>query len=430
MMTRRQVTQGAAAALASGGVAQAWSAEQPGAAGIPLGHAEHLVYVWLGGGAAQIDTWDPKAKGDPKTNKPGSYYDSIETAIPGVKLCEHLPRCAALLDRFVLLRTLHHNVIDEHASAVNRMHTGWPVSGSLVYPSFGSVIAYERGAVGDSAPAYVLIGYPSASRGPGFLGAKGGYIYLTDTKSGPQALTRASEIHSDRQLRRENLLSSLRGEFSARSAGNPVVENYDQLVAESLRLAGPEFMSIFNLDGEPDDLRNSYGGEFGQRCLLTRRLLQAGVRVVEVSHNLNFVNGTGWDVHFEGILEQHKLIHELDQALSALVVDLERIGLLDKTLIVVGTEFGRPADFDARGGRGHYGTCFSVAMAGGGLKTGQVVGESDDLAMNPVVRPISVADMIATIYHGMGINLAHELFADDRPVYLTDGGQPIRELFS
>jgi hypothetical protein len=395
-----------------------------------LGRAEHCVYVWLGGGSGQIDTWDPKKKGDPKEKKAGSYYESIDTAIPGVKLCEHLPKCAAILDRFMLLRTVHHEVIDEHAAATNRMHTGRPVSETIVYPSIGSVIAHQRGAAGQGVPAYVLIGYPSTTRGPGFLGAKGEYMYLTDTETGPKGLARALEITRDRQYRRERLLASVREQYRNRSSDNTLVEQYDQMIDESQRLAGPQFMNIFNLASEPDSLRNQYGGEFGQRCLLTRRLLQAGVRFVEVSHNLNFLNGTGWDVHNEGILQQHKLIQELDLALSSLILDLERTGLLDKTLVVVASEFGRPAQFDGGGGRGHHGRCFSVAMAGGGLKTGQVIGETDELAMNSVSRPVSVPDMHATIYAALGINPKKELYAGDRPVPITDGGEPIRELFS
>ena len=406
------------------------SEEKAVAAAIPKGRAEHCVFLWLGGGAAQMDTWDPKAKGDPKAKKAGSYYDSIDTAIPGTKVCEHLPECAKILDRFNLVRTVNHDVIDEHASAVNRMHTGRPVSETVTYPSIGSVIAKERGPAGDGVPPYVLIGYPSPTRGPGFLGAQHGYVYLTDTSSGPSSLQRPSDITSERQSRRDALLARTRDEFRRRSDGNVLVENYDRAVAEAAKLAGPQFMNLFQLDKEPADLRNRYGGEFGQRCLLTRRLLQGGVRFVEVAHNLNFLNGTGWDVHNDGILNQHKLIQEMDTALSSLVLDLERCQLLDKTLIVVGTEFGRPASFDGGGGRGHHGKCFSVALAGGGLKNGLTIGETDELAMKIELRPVSVPDLHATIYATLGIDTKTHLYAGDRPVPITDGGEPIRELFT
>ncbi|WLD10197.1 DUF1501 domain-containing protein [Planctellipticum variicoloris] len=416
----------AAAALMSGSQLRA----EESAAPVSLGKAEHCVMVWLGGGAGQIDTWDPKQLGDPKGKKAGSYYPSIDTAISGAKVCEHLPECAKILDRFAPIRTLHHDVIDEHAAAVNRLHTGRPVSETVTYPSIGSVVSYRRGPADEGVPAYVLIGYPSTTRGPGFLGSQSGYLYLTDTESGPQGLSRPADLTPERVRRREALLAEVRGDYRRRASGNPLAQDYDRAVTELQRLSGPQFMQTFQLDREPAELRNRYGGEFGQRCLLTRRLLERGVRFVEVSHNLNFLNGTGWDVHNEGIEQQHRLIQELDQAVSALVVDLERCKMLDKTLILVATEFGRPAQFDGGGGRGHHGKCFSVVLAGGGLKTGQVIGETDELAMNPLSRPVSVPDLHATVYAAMGINPHEELYAGDRPVPITDGGQPIRELFA
>lgn len=416
----------AAAALMSGSQLRAEEAVDP----VALGKAEHCVMIWLGGGAGQIDTWDPKQVGDPKGKKAGSYYPSIDTAISGVKVCEHLPECAKILDRFAPIRTLHHDVIDEHAAAVNRVHTGRPVSGTVTYPSIGSVVSYRRGPADEGVPAYVLIGYPSTTRGPGFLGSQSGYLYLTDTESGPQGLSIPADLTPERSRRREALLAEVRGEYRRRASGNPLAQDYDRAVTELQRLSGPQFMQTFQLDREPAELRNRYGGEFGQRRLLTRRLLERGVRFVEVSHNLNFLNGTGWDVHNEGIQQQHRLIQELDQAVSALVIDLERCKMLDKTLILVATEFGRPAQFDGGGGRGHHGKCFSVVLAGGGLKTGQVIGETDELAMNPLSRPVSVPDLHATVYAAMGINPHEELYAGDRPVPITDGGQPIRELFA
>jgi len=392
------------------------------------GKAEHCIFIWLGGGAGQIDTWDPKRLGDPKAKKPGSYYKAVDTAIPGVQVCEHLARCANVLDRFVLVRTVHHEVIDEHAAAVNRMHTGRPTSGTIVYPSIGSVVAHQRGAAGEGVPAYVLIGYPNVTRGPGFLGSKHSYVYLTDTESGPAGLSRPPEIADERQARRESLLKAVRGNYLSRHEQDSYVKQYDATIDDALRLSGERFKRIFQLNQEPGSLRDDYGGEFGQRCLLARRLVESGVRFIEVSHNLNFLNGTGWDVHNEGILKQHALIDELDRALATLVIDLEQKKLLDKTLIVVAGEFGRPATFDAGGGRGHHSKSFSVALAGGGLKTGRTIGETDELAMKIVSRPVSVPDLHATIYTALGIDQSEPLYAGERPVPITDGGKAIEEV--
>ena len=396
---------------------------------LPRGKAEHCVFVWLGGGAGHLDTWDPKAKGDPKGKKPGSYYDSIETAVSGTRVSEHLSRCAKVLDRFNIIRTVHHDVIDEHAAATNRVHTGRPTTGTELFPSIGSVVAHQRGTITEGVPAYVLMGYPNVTRGPGFLGPKYGYVHLTDTKSGPPALKRPLDITDERQARRERLLNGVREDFRTRGGKESIAAEYDAAISQAQRLSGPGFLRLFDLDRESASLRNEYGGEFGQRCLLARRLIEGGVRFIEVSHNLNFLNGTGWDVHNEGIEQQHALIQELDQALAAMVLDLEAKKLLDKTLIVVATEFGRPAQFDGGGGRGHHSKSYSMVLAGGGLKNGITIGETDELGMKIVSRPVSIPDFHATIHCALGIDPREELYAGTRPVPITDNGEPVRELF-
>src|SRR5690606_6513645 len=150
----------------------------------PQGQAEACILLWLGGGPAQVDTFDPKPLGDPATRKAGSAYKAIDTVVPGVQVCEHLPELAKRLDRATILRSVYHEVIDEHAAAVHYMHTGRPVTGSVAYPSVASVVAHELGAAQKGAPAYVLAGYPSVSRGAGFLGPKYSYLYLLDTEKG------------------------------------------------------------------------------------------------------------------------------------------------------------------------------------------------------------------------------------------------------
>jgi uncharacterized protein (DUF1501 family) len=278
-------------------------------------------------------------------------------------------------------------------------------------------------------PAYVVMGYPNVTRGPGFLGSKFGYVYLIDTESGPTGLTPPADVAPPRRARREALLESLRADYQAENSGEAAIADYVAASREAARLAGPTFARTFQLDSEPAARRAAYGGEFGQRCLLARRLVEAGVRFVEVAHNQNFLNGTGWDTHNQGQLQQHELIAELDRALSALIDDLERVGRLDSTLVVVATEFGRPALFDAGGGRGHQSSAFSALLAGGGLRTAQVIGTTDELARAIVDRPVSIPDFHATIYAALGINPARELDAAGRPVPITDHGRPIAELF-
>jgi hypothetical protein len=405
-----------AAALAAPALARASDAAPP------RGTAEACVFLWLGGGMSHLDTFDPKRLGDGK-KVAGSAYPAIDTAASGVQVCEHLKRSAAVMDRMAVVRTLHHTVIDEHAAAVLRLHTGRATSETVTYPSVGSVVFDQLGPRGDAVPGYVVIGYPSVARGPGFLGPKAGYVYLTETAAGPAGLRRPDGVTADRQARREALAAMLRAD------AKPAERETADAAAAGFKLAGPGFLGAFDLSAEPGGLRDGYGGEFGQRCLLARRLVERGSRFVEVSFNLNFTNGTGWDTHNEGHAKQHLLIEELDKALAALVRDLEAKQLLDKTLVVVATEFGRPPEFDAGGGRGHHAKAFSAVLAGGGLRTGRAVGVTDDLGRLPVERPVSVPDFHATMYAALGIDPGETLYAGDRPVPVTDNGRPVAELF-
>ncbi|MEX0818033.1 MAG: DUF1501 domain-containing protein [Pirellulaceae bacterium] len=425
-ITRRECL--ATGAALAGGLALPQAKFATASTGSLRGQAEHVISIWLGGGMGQIDTFDPKRKGDPVKKVAGSYYESIETAVSGVRLCEHLKTLAPLMDRVTAVRTVNHEVIDEHAAATNRMHTGRAISGTATYPSLGSLVAHERGAAADGAPPYVLIGYPNVTRGPGFLGARDGFLYLTDTSQGPAGLSRPDGITATRQARRESYLSVLQS--NAKPTDDSRLLDYDAAIAQSLKLSGPEFSRVFQLDREPPALRARYGGEFGQRCLLSRRLVERGVRFIEVSHNLNFLNGAGWDVHNEGILQQHKLIQELDTAVATLIADLEEKRMLDKTLIVITTEFGRPPEFDSAGGRGHQGTAFTCVLAGGGLSHRGAWGETDELSKKIVSHPVSVPDFFATICAALAIDYQKNLYDGDRPVPITDMGQPIAELFA
>jgi len=418
-MTRRDLL--ASAALTSAAFAVP--------AKFPKGKADACILLWLGGGAAHIDTFDPKRKGDGK-KVAGSYYHPIDTAIKDVQVCEHLKRTAPLLDRCALIRTLSHDIVSEHGAASNLVHTGRMPSGTIQYPSIGSIVSKELGTKDPAVPSYVVMGYPNITRDPGFLGAKYGYVYLTQTETGPNGFVRPPDVDNPRQDRRETLLAQMRQNFEDRHPQDQIVRAQSAISSQGFKMAGPKFVNVFDLAKESKTIRESYGGEFGQRCLLARRLVQSGVRFVEVSFNLNFLNGSGWDTHNDGQTKHHLLIQDLDQAFARLLTDLEESKLLDTTLVVIATEFGRPPEFDSGGGRGHHAKAFSAVLAGGGLKTGQVVGVTDELGVEPVGKSVSIPDFHATIHCALGINPAKNLFAGDRPVPITDQGAPLRELFS
>ena len=433
MPDRRDFLQGAAAAGVSLGLsAMGRTEEKASGAAASLGKAEHLISIWLGGGMGQIDSFDPKRRGDAKAKQPGAYYDAIDTAVAGVQVCQHLPKMAGAMEHVTAIRSVHHDTIDEHAAATNRMHTGRPIGGTLVYPSLGSLIAHQRGPASESAAAYVVLGYPNPTRGPGFLGSRAGYLYLTETGQGPAGLSRPDGISLDRQTRRQQFREHL--QMARRTQGALAAEGverqYEEAIEQSERLAGPEFQEGFQLDREPESLRQAYGGEFGQRCLLARRLIERGVRFLEVSHNLNFLNGSGWDVHNEGIQQQHLLIAELDRAVGTLMDDLAEKRLLDRTLISITTEFGRPPEFDSGGGRGHQGSAFTCVLAGGGLSHQGAYGQTDELSKKIVSDPVSVPDLFATMLAAMQIDPTGWLHDGDRPVPITDGGRSIGKLLA
>ncbi len=421
--TRRDVFKGAAAGLAGSQFAVS-ATHQPANGG-----ADACIYIWLGGGAGHIDTFDPKRRGDGK-DTPGSYYDSIPTAARDIRLCEHLPRLADRMDRCALLRTVSHDLNSQHGAASNLMHTGRKPSGTIIYPSVGSLVSHELGSKSDDLPSYVVMGYPNIMRDPGFLGARCGYVYLTQIETGPSGLNPAPDVDSARQKRREILLGRLRADYLARNDDDALVRAKAEVSEQGFRMAGERFMNVFHLDRESSSLRESYGSEFGQRCLLARRLVQTGVRFVEVSFNLNFLNGTGWDVHQDGILKQHLLIQDLDQAVSTLLDDLHQHKLFDRTLVVISTEFGRPAEFDAYGGRGHQAGAFSTLFAGGGVRGGVAVGTTDEIGKEIVDRQITVPDYFATIFAALGIDPLKNLYANERPVPITDHGQPMSGILS
>jgi len=399
------------------------------AATVPRGQAEACILIWLGGGMSHVDTLDPKPVGDPQTNRTGSAYPSIPTAIPGVRVCRHLSRTAQLLDRGVLLRTLNHPLKIDHADSTNLLKTGRMTSGTVVYPSLGSLVTHQLGRRDATVPPYIVMGFPNVTRGPGFLGSRLGYLYLTDTEAGPAGLKRPPSITHSRQLRRFELLKDLRAAALEKASDDRTTRDYDATIEQARVLMQGSFAKVFDLSAEKDSTRERYGSPFGQRCLLARRLMESGTRFVEVAYDLNFKNGTGWDTHRHGLANQHLLIEDLDQALSALIEDLQRRRLLDETLIVMATEFGRPPEFDGQGGRGHQSEAFSVALFGGGLKTGQAIGSTDEFGRRVSDRGISIPDFHATILASLGIDPTVELYDGDRPIPITNHGRVIEELF-
>src|SRR5260370_7166207 len=226
----------------------------------------------LGGGAAHMDPFDTKTRGDGKKT-PGSYYDSIATAIPGARVCEHLAKTAPLLDRCVLSRSLTHDISGEQAAAANLGHSGRMPSGTIIYPSIGSIVSHELGTKSDQVPAYVVMGYPNITRDPGFLGAKFGYIYLTQIETGPNGLIRPPDVDPPREDRRETLLAGLRDGFARRHAGDSYVQAQSAISQQGFKLAGPRFLNGFDLNRDPSRLPHPPGHHSDHPAPLPRALV-------------------------------------------------------------------------------------------------------------------------------------------------------------
>ena len=274
--TRRDIFKGAVAGLAGSQLGVS-ATRQPAKGG-----ADACIYIWLGGGAGHIDTFDPKRRGDGK-DIPGSYYDAIPTAARDIQLCEHLPRLADRMDRCALLRTVSHDLNNQHGAASNLMHTGRKPSGTIIYPSVGSLVSHELGVKSDDVPSYVVMGYPNIMRDPGFLGARHGYVYLTQIETGPSGLNPAPDVDSARQKRREILLGRLRADYLARNDDDALARAKAEVSSEQgFRMAGKRCSwtsSTWTLKQEsfPASAKPTAVSS-GQRCLLARRLVQAGVR--------------------------------------------------------------------------------------------------------------------------------------------------------
>ena len=229
---------------------------------VARGRAQACVLLWLGGGMCHVDTLDPKRVGAPKSNKAGSAYRSIPTAIAGVEVCQHLARTARLLDRGVLLRSMTHALKVDHADSTNLMKTGRTPSGTVVYPSLGSLVSHQRGRRADDVPPYIVMGYPNVTRGPGFLGSRHGYLYLTDAESGPTGLQRPFDVDLVRQHRRSELLGLLRTRAVGRSNGDATIANYDGAIEDAQKLMHGSFARVFDLKAERDETRLRYGSPF------------------------------------------------------------------------------------------------------------------------------------------------------------------------
>lgn len=387
--------------------------------------AKSVIHIYLPGGMAHQETFDPKPFA------PIEYRGElkpINTKIAGAQFSELLPKTADVADKLTVIRSMTHGEA-AHERGTHNMFTGYRPSPALSYPSFGCVVSHEYGPRNNLPPYVCIPNMPNEYAGTGYLSSSFAPFSLgSDPASGGfqvRDLTLPGGVDDTRFGRRRTALDAVNDYFLKKDKSDSVQAMntfYDR--AYSL-VSSKEAREAFNINAEPANVRDEYGrNEAGQRMLMAKRLVAAGVRFVTLTYG-------GWDMHNQITSSMRRQLPVFDQAYAALIRDLDRNGLLDETLVMVSSEFGRTPKINNTGGRDHWPRVFSVVLAGGGVKRGNVYGTSNATASEPEDDPIGPEDLATTVYHQLGIVADKELMAPgNRPIEIVDGGKVRKELLA
>ena len=387
------------------------------------GTAKSVIYIYLPGGAAHQETFDPKPFAPVEYRGP---MGSIETSIPGVRLGEMLPHTAKIVDKIAICRSMTHGEA-AHERGTHNMFTGYRPSPALQYPSMGSVVSHEFGPRNNLPPYVCIPNQPNEFAGTGYLSSSYAGFSLgsdpADKNFQVRDLSLPNGVDTGRFDKRRRMLDVVNGYFREKEKSDSLDALdtfYDRAYS---MISSQQAREAFDMAKEPDAIKDEYGrNQAGMRMLLARRLVEAGVRFVTLTYG-------GWDMHDNiqnGIKNQ---VPALDQGFATLIRDLDRRGLLSSTLVCIGSEFGRTPKINNLAGRDHWPKVFSVVMAGGGIKQGIVYGSSNATASEPEDDPLTVEDWATTIYDRLGIVADKELMAPgDRPIEIVDGGKVRKEL--
>lgn len=392
--------------------------------------AKSIILLWMQGGPSHIDTFDPKPAAPDEIR---GEFNTISTSIPGVRLPEHLPRLARQLDKFSIIRSGYcYNA--SHGVADAYMMSGWRFTPAVVYPTYGSVVAKELG-YRRGMPPFVQLGNSVDRR---FNGGVAGYLGHqfnpfevpedpNQAKFDIDGISLPSGVSANRFQRRRRMLSALDQWQHEVEKSSDAVAAMDEFYGKAVGMVtSPAAKSAFDLNREHPRVRDEYGrNRFGQRCLLARRLVEAGVRFVTVTDG-------GWDTHQNNFqaLKNSKL-PPLDQGYAALIRDLADRGMLENTSVLWMGDFGRTPKVNPAAGRDHWAGSTVFCVGGGGFKTGAVIGQSSDYAEQPVSDPIEVEDLAATMFSNLGIDLErHYTTPDGRPIRIVSHGRVLDVLKS
>jgi len=419
-LRRRDFLKFIPAAAASAGVLS-WQDHLMASAPTLRKSGKACIMLWMGGGPSQFETFDPKPG-----HANGGETKTIPTTISGVQICANLPKIAQATDDLCLIRSMT-GKDGQHPRATFLMHTGYAPSPAVKYPTLGSIVAKELGDPTSDLPSFVRIGAgqganASAMGGAGILGVD--YDPLTMAAAGRQPDNTALATDDKRFQRRMNLLDRIQGDY-ANHGGQQEVADHQKIYAQASRLVLSPKMTGFDLDKEPQKVKDAYGSSaFGQGCLLARRLIETGVTFVEVSLG-------NWDTHQDNFNKVRDLCGQLDQPFTALLADLKSRGLLDSTLVLWTGEFGRTPRINPNSGRDHFPRAFTSILAGGGVKGGQVIGSTDEGGDAVKDRPVTVNDFLRTACHSLGVDADKQTMSSiGRPIKIVDGGEVVKEAFA
>ncbi len=374
------------------------------------GKAEHCIFFYMSGGMTHIDTFDPK----PGTET-GGATKGIDTGVAGIQVSEFMPGIAKRFKDVALVRSMTQKTGD-HRGGSYWMHTSYGPRATIVHPTMGPWAQTLLGKKHETLPDSVLIGGGGGGPGAGFFGPALAPLPIGDPDKGVQNSHPAKGVDEDLFDKRIDLMNTFDESFR-RKFKNDEVAAYSQFYDETLKLMQSKDLETFDLSKEPDvqkKLQNYGSGRIGKGALLAKRLVSSGIRFVEV-------RGGGWDMHNNLWQAIPQRAGELDKALSALIDDLKAEGMFEKTLIVLGTEFGRTPKINANGGRDHFPRCFSTLFAGGGIQGGQVYGKSDKLGMSVEENPVTAGQFNATIAHALGMDLNKVVYAPSGRPFLLAG---------
>lgn len=386
-------------------------------------HGKSMILLWMDGGPSQFECFNPKIGSE--NHGPTK---AIDTKLPGVQICELWPETAKVMDKICLIRSMKTREA-EHDRAIIHLRTGYPISPTIRYPSWGSVVARERERAEFELPSFVRIGKPRITTrdvDAGVLGVR--YAPFKIDTAGELPPNTIPPFDQAVLQRRLALAGKFDGEF-ARAGGADVVNDKQTVYDRTKQFVLSPRLGRFKLDDESDKLRDAYGRTpFGQGCLLARRLIEEGVSFIEVI-NTGMKSDQGWDTHKKGFDEQPNLCGETDPAYATLLKDMEERGLLKDTLVVWMGEFGRTPKLKSDGGRDHYAEGWQVGLSGCGVKVGQVIGATDKDGVKVTERPIDVPDLFVTFCKLLNIDPRKEYTtADARPIKLVEGGGVIEEI--